>query len=189
MLLEKTPKNALRIPFLARVFAGARYVFLWRDPRPSIHSIIRAWESGRWRTYAGLPGFDGPWSLLLPPGWRHMRGRPLAQVAAFQWDAANRLALDDLAALPEGSWIGLDYQSLVADPAAAITRVMQFTGLAIDAALQSRLAAPLPLSRQTLSAPDPQKWRELEAEIEAVLPMVEETWARLRASGAPQPGR
>ena len=51
VFLEKTPKNALRIPFFARIFPKARFVFLWRDPRQNISSIMEAWRSGRFITY------------------------------------------------------------------------------------------------------------------------------------------
>src|SRR6266853_5633323 len=30
-MLEKTPKNALRVPFLAAAFPGARFIFLYRE--------------------------------------------------------------------------------------------------------------------------------------------------------------
>ena len=58
-LLEKTPKNALRVPFFARIFPDALFVFLWRDPRENISSIMEAWRSGKLKTYNGLDGFDG----------------------------------------------------------------------------------------------------------------------------------
>jgi hypothetical protein len=181
-LLEKTPKNALRVPFLAEVFPDAKYLLLWRDPREAIHSIVRAWEAGRWKTYAGLPGFAGPWSLLLPPGWRELAGRSLPEIAAMQWTLANDIALADLTALPRERWLALEYASLVADPAGTVHRICEFTGLdPDDPGLRARLAAPLPLSRQTLTAPRPDKWRDLAAEIGAVLPIVQPTWDRLRA--------
>ena len=44
--LEKTPKNALRVPFFARIFPDARFIFLWRDPRENIASIMQAWRPG-----------------------------------------------------------------------------------------------------------------------------------------------
>lgn len=88
--LEKTPKNALRIPFFNQLFPDALFIFLWRDPRENLGSIIEAWRSGQLKTYNGLEGFDGPWSLLLPPGWPSMRGRPLEDIAAFQWHVTNR---------------------------------------------------------------------------------------------------
>src|SRR5690606_26806424 len=75
-LLEKTPKNTLRLPFLRQVFPDARFVYLYREPREVLASMIEAWQSGRFRTYADLPGWNGlPWSLLLVPGWRALSGQ------------------------------------------------------------------------------------------------------------------
>jgi hypothetical protein len=179
-VLEKTPKNALRIPFFASIFPDARFVFLWRDPRPNVASIIAAWRSGRWKTYNGLDGFDGPWSLLLPPGWRAMNGRPLEEIAAFQWNAANATALDDLASLPDARWTSVRYEDLVASPATTVRRLCEFADVPFDAALAARLAAPLPASRYTLTPPDPDKWKRDEAAVLRVLPGLEATWARLR---------
>ena len=49
-LLEKTPKNALRIPFLRAVFPDALFIYLYREPRENLSSIIEAWKSGRFVT-------------------------------------------------------------------------------------------------------------------------------------------
>ena len=96
-MLEKTPKNSLRVPFLARVFPEARFIYLYRDPRQVLSSMIEAWASGRFRTYPQLPGWTGPaWSLLLVPGWRELIGRPLHEIVAAQWRTATRLLIDDL---------------------------------------------------------------------------------------------
>jgi hypothetical protein len=179
-LLEKTPKNALRIPFFNRLFPDALFVFLWRDPRENLSSIIEAWRSGRWKTYNGLDGFDGPWSLLLPPQWRAMNGQPLEEIAAFQWSTANSIALDDLAQLAPGRWISLNHTQFVADPAAQVERICRFIGIEMDARLQSRVSQPLPLSRFTQTPPDPNKWRRNAALIEPVLPEVEAVWRRLQ---------
>ena len=179
-LLEKTPKNALRIPFFNRLFPDALFVFLWRDPRENLSSIIEAWRSGRWKTYNGLDGFDGPWSLLLPPQWRAMNGRPLEEIAAFQWSTANSIALDDLAQLAPGRWMSLNHTQFVADPAAQVERICRFIGIEMDARLHSRVSQPLPLSRFTQTPPDPNKWRRNAALIEPVLPEVEAVWRRLQ---------
>jgi hypothetical protein len=42
--LEKTPKNAMRIPFFDRLCGDALVALLWRDPRENVSSII---EPGR----------------------------------------------------------------------------------------------------------------------------------------------
>jgi LPS sulfotransferase NodH len=183
--LEKTPKNALRIPFFDRIFPDARFIFLWRDPRENISSIMEAWRAGRWRTYRALDGFDGPWSLLLPPGWRELNGRPVEQIAARQWQAANDTVLDDLAALGRERWTSLSYESLLADPEGAVRTLCEFAGIAPDAGLLARIAGPLPHSRYTLTPPEAGKWRRNGEAIEQVLAAVTPTWDRLRALPAP----
>jgi hypothetical protein len=182
-LLEKTPKNSLRIPFLKQVFPDARFIFLWRDPRENISSIIEAWRSGGWVTYRDLPGWEGPWSMLLPPGWQSQRGAPLESVAAWQWQCTNETVLGDLQQLPREDWTSVAYQDFVADPAGTIRRLCAFADVPFDAALQARTAAALPLSRHTHTKPEPEKWRRNEAAITRVLPTIEACWQRLRALG------
>jgi hypothetical protein len=179
--LEKTPKNALRIPFFDKVFPDARYVFLWRDPEENVSSIIDAWRAGGWVTYPQLPGWDGPWSLLLPPGWQGLKGKPVHEVAAYQWATTNQTIMDDLEALPAERRHVVRYADFVADPAAVVRGIADFAGIAVDPALMERTGAPLPASRHTLEPPRPDKWKKNAAEIAAVLPGLEAVRDRLRA--------
>lgn len=181
--LEKTPKNALRIPFFDRVFPDALFVYLWRDPRENISSIMEAWKTRRWVTYPRLPGWDGPWSLLLPPGWQELRGRPLAEVAAYQWRVTNQIIMDDLAALPAERRVTVRYADLVANPARAAARLAQFAGIEFDAALAARTAAALPHSRYTLTAPREGKWRANAEHIEPLIPGLYDVVERLARFG------
>jgi Sulfotransferase family/Aspartyl/Asparaginyl beta-hydroxylase len=179
--LEKTPKNSLRIPFFNQIFPDARFIFLWRDPRENLSSIIEAWRSGNWKTYNGLDGFEGPWSLILPPGWRTLNRRPLEEIAAFQWETTNRIVLDDLSLLPAARWTAVSYAELVAAPEPVIERLSRFIGIDVDPALRVRLAAPLPPSRYTQTEPAADKWRMNAALIDRVLPTIADTWQRLKA--------
>jgi len=179
--LEKTPKNALRVPFLEKLFPGALYIFLFRDARPNLSSMMEAWRSGRWVTYPKLHDWPGlPWSLLLPPGWEQLKGRSLEEVCAFQWETVNRIVLDDLAQIPGHRWTALNYQSLLDDPETTVERLCAFAGLEIDSHLRQRLQKPLPLSRLTHTRPAAEKWRKNEKEIESVLGSLEVTEARLQ---------
>ena len=156
-LLEKTPKNALRVPFLAAAFPDARFVYLYRNPRESINSIYEAWQSGRFVTYPQLPGWTGlPWSLLLVPGWRELIDKPLPEIAARQWAIATEELLGDLEALPSDRWCVANYGRLVSTPQEEVERLCGFLGWEWD----RPLAAPLPLSRHTLTPPE----REVAAE-------------------------
>ncbi|HEU4652448.1 MAG TPA: sulfotransferase [Steroidobacteraceae bacterium] len=179
--VEKTPKNALRIPLLDAVFKDALFIFLWRDPRENISSIMEAWRSGNWKTYNGLKGFDGPWSLLLPPGWEQMNGQPLEEIAAFQWEATNRIVLEDLSKLPRSRWTSISYGELTQQPQVSIARVCDFASIEIDEVLRTRLAQSLPMSRYTHTPPAPDKWRVNEAAVQRVLGSVEATWQQLRS--------
>jgi hypothetical protein len=174
-MLEKTPKNSLRVPFLARVFPQARFIYLYRDPRQVLSSMIEAWTTGRFRTYPQLPGWTGAsWSLLLVPGWRELIGRPLHEIVAAQWNAATRLLIDDLEGLPAERRTIARYDALLADPAAEIRRLCSATGLDWE----DEAGVALRLSRYTVTAPDADKWRRHSAEIDAVLPSLAEQVAR-----------
>ena len=44
-MLEKTPKNALRVPFFAAAWPDALFVYLYREPRQTLASMIEASRS------------------------------------------------------------------------------------------------------------------------------------------------
>ena len=178
-LLEKTPKNALRVPFLLEVFPDAQFIFLHREPRANLSSMIQAWRTNGWVTYRQLPGWPGQWSLLLPPGYERLQGRPLEEVVAFQWQAANETILDDLRSVPRERWTTVRYEELIRDPLAEVAKLLKFADLSMDPRLAEYLSKPLPLSRHTKTAPHPDKWRRDAAEIERVLPAVAAVCARL----------
>jgi hypothetical protein len=158
-MLEKTPKNALRIPFLRAVFPEARFLYLHRDPRQVLASMIESWASGRFVTYPQLPGWHGPpWSLLLVPGWERLIDEPLDAIVGAQWATTMRTLLDDLDDVPQDHRLGVDYARLLADPTAELARICDWAGLEWDRPLDGSL----PLSRYTVSAPDADKWRRHE---------------------------
>ncbi len=174
-MLEKTPKNALRIPFLDAVFPEALFIYLYREPRGNLSSILEAWRSGRFITYPDLPGWEGtPWSLLLIPGWRDLRGASLEAIAAAQWAASHRTILADLAGLPGERWTTITYDDLLADPQGQMEWLSAFAGVPWD----QKLEGPLPLSRYTVTPPHPRKWRRNATEVESVMPTVAEVSSR-----------
>jgi uncharacterized protein (TIGR03032 family) len=183
-MLEKTPKNSLRVPFLAAAFPDALFVYLYRDMRDTISSMLDAWRSGKFVTYPQLPDWDGPpWSLLLTPGWRELSGKPLAEIVAAQWSAATRYLLDDLEQLPPDRWCIASYDALLENPQREMERLSRFLGIEWDRVL----ASPLPPSRTTLTAPDPDKWRKNAADLDVALPLVREVAQRARSLFARPP--
>ncbi|MDP9193664.1 MAG: TIGR03032 family protein [Acidobacteriota bacterium] len=168
-LLEKTPKNSLRVPFLAEAFPDALFVYLYRDMRDTISSMLDAWRSGKFVTYPALPGWEGlPWSLLLTPGWRELSGKPLAEIVAAQWSTATRYLLDDLEQLPPERWCVAGYDALLDDPQQEVARLARF----LDIEWDRTLTGPLPLSRTTLTAPNREKWKRNAEDLKIALPLV-----------------
>ncbi len=167
-MLEKTPKNALRIPFLAAAFPEARFIYLYRDPRPTLASMIEGWTSGGFRTYPALPGWTGlDWSFLLTPGWRDLVGQPLNRIVAGQWATTTRILLDDLAGLPPDRWRTIRYEAFLAAPQDEVARLCA----SLDIGWDRRLGDSLPLARHTVSAPNADKWRIHAAAIDAAKPI------------------
>jgi hypothetical protein len=177
-MLEKTPKNALRISFFDALWPDSFFIYLYRDVRESLASMMEAWASGNFRTYPGLPGWSGyPWSLLLVPGWEQLRGQPLPVVVAHQWAITTQAILNDLAALPRERVRAVRYSDVVADPQTRVPALARSVSLEWD----RELAPTLPLSTYTLSTPNADKWRRLENMIAPILPIVAEADDRARA--------
>jgi len=164
-MLEKNVKSLLRIPFLRALYPDAFFIYLHRDARATVSSLLDIWRSQRMVTYPELPGWEGPgWTLTLVPGWREVNGKPLEEIVAHQWSEGMRILLDDLETLEAGSWCVASYDALVAEPQKEIERLCALAGLGWD----RRLTAPLPLSASTLTEPSPDKWRRNEEAIDRV---------------------
>lgn len=176
-MLEKTPKNALRVRFFDAIWPDAQFIYLYRDARETLYSMMEAWQSGAFRTYPSLPGWpEGTWSLLLVPGWQQLKTMQLPQVVANQWAITTDILLDDLERLGEGRVHAIDYGTFLDSPQSEMERIAAGLSLGWD----QKLGNTLPLSKTTVSKPDRQKWRRLEKVIESVWSIVEKADARAR---------
>jgi hypothetical protein len=185
-MLEKTPRNILRVPFLDAVFPDATFIHLYRDPAATVSSMLDAWRSGRFARTPRLAGWSGPpWSMLLVPGWRRLDGRPLAEVVAAQWATAMAILLDDLQALPPERWCVVDYADVVRDPRAQVARLCRTTGIAWD----REVPVPLPVSGSALTPPDPDKIERNRLDLDVAGPIIHPVAERARALAASRAGQ
>lgn len=180
-LLEKTPRNALRIPFLLRVFPGATFIYLHRDPPETVSSMLDGWRSGRHVSYPALPGWTGPpWSFLLVPQWRSLPAEDLAQTVVHQWAITTSTLLDGMARVPAGQRWAVRYRDLVANPSEVIADLCETLQLRWD----RPLTGAMPLSSTTLDPPAEGKWRRNASEIEPALQATASLAARADAVAA-----
>lgn len=184
-LLEKTPKNALRVGFLRRIFPDAKFIFLYREPRSNIASLIDGWQApGRFVSYRLQ---QRVWKFLLPPQWEKMGDWSIPAIAAEQWRCANEAIADATTQMDQSMWQLVDYDQLIADPAGELLRLCEFAGINYSELMTRLSSGKMPLSRSILSPPDPEKWRKHEQPLIELSRTIEGTAARvdsLRRSGS-----
>ncbi|HJV26272.1 MAG TPA: sulfotransferase [Aromatoleum sp.] len=187
-VLDKTCINTLRVPYLHALFPQAKFVFIQRDGRDNISSMIDGWRLGRRDGGFGLQKQFGPspdpveinggefreWHFFLPPGWRDYNRASLEEVCAYQWLTANRLALDAARDIPPQQWIALRYEDIFERPVAMFREAFERLGVPFDLRIEERCASLA--SRPTSvvkGVPQKQKWKENNpAAIERILPMI-----------------
>lgn len=173
-LVEKTPANSLRVPFLDALFPDARYLFLVRRAEDVISSLMEGWKNwSRRGVDRGAPWRYTRWHYLVPPGWQAWTGRPLEEICAFQWVEATRLAWEDLERHCRGRYLLLRHEEATARPLEVYQAIRTFCELPPSPLFDRLVAAS---ARRVFthggSEPRPGKWRELHrAEVERVRPM------------------
>jgi len=184
-VLDKTCINVMRVSYLHQIFPKARFVYIHRDGRDNVASLMDGWRhNGHFalsKLFGPLPcavniggGAFHDWSFLLPPGWRAYNDAPLEEVCAYQWVTANRLALDALAKVPPEQWIRIRYEDLFERPVDMFRAVFERLELPFDDAVRERCAT---LDARPTSivqgAPRKDKWKQRHAaEVERIMPRI-----------------
>ncbi|MDP9226993.1 MAG: sulfotransferase, partial [Actinomycetota bacterium] len=179
-LIDKTPRNALRVPFIDALFPDATYVFLRRSGPDNVNSLINAWRTPRYRTYRlaephSIPGVDPQWwKFVLYPGWREDTRGPLELVCAKQWVVCNGSALAAGKAVAPGRWIDIRYEDLVDRPEAEVQGVLEGLHLPFEDDVRERARAVRSTPINIVTPPERGKWlRENPSEIESVQWLIE----------------
>jgi hypothetical protein len=194
-VLDKTCINTLRVGYLHKLFPRAKFVFIHRDGRDNISSMMDGWRHGRTDGGFGLSKFFGPspeavainrgdfreWHFFLPPGWRAYNRASLEEVCAFQWISANRLALEARDGIPDDHWIQVRYEDIFDRPLEMYRVLFERLELPFDEEARARCAdlrnRPTSIVK---GGPKPQKWKDHNpAAIERILPTIAPMMARL----------
>jgi hypothetical protein len=188
--LDKSPRNCFRVPYLNDLFPDARFVFLKRDGRAAVSSLISGWRSDS-TVFGGVEvgraleirGYGGDtWRFVAPPGWEALAtGSTLEEVCAFQWSASNDAVLAAREAIDQDRWSELTYEAFVEAPGEMTARLLERLRLPVeDAVLDYARELDRNVTKVAVTAPRPDKWRqEHPAEIQRVLPLISPTMRRL----------
>lgn len=154
-LLEKTPQNCLRVPFVEAVFPDACYIYISRDPVETILSIRRMWETNtkgfkgvrlaqrlgelrisqmfRYgsqfvrRLVGGVFGTPSVlWGPLLPGLSSMRRELDTLEVAALQWRCCVERLVIDRRSIPAERFFECRLEQF---DRTSLSRVLDFAGL------------------------------------------------------------
>ncbi len=194
-VMEKTPGNVLRVPYVRAIFPEATFLYITRHPLPCMSSMEFKWQ--RTKTWHGirrsvadaplaqLPYYFGQFAndmvrkkllrqkyiSIYGPRYNgihdDLKQMGKLRVIARQWAIGNRRAREDLGALGPGRVLSFRYEDLVASPQTWFRKIYEFCGLEYDSAMLCAAEQMVDPGRQ-------ERWHRLDPqEIDAVLPELE----------------
>jgi hypothetical protein len=116
VLIEKNPRNSLRIPFVHSIFPDAKFIYIFRDGRDVSCSLV--------------PGIGGKeWSHTKPPSWKEYYQNYSGVVrCAHAWKEIIEISLNDLPDVPH---IKVRYEDLISSPKQTAEKLFSFIGIDI----------------------------------------------------------
>src|SRR4051812_1261914 len=135
---EKTPTNALIIPFLARAFRDSQFIHIVRDGRDAAASHIdQPWlRRDSLGTGRREPGgyLYGPYPQWWVEPERHAEFEQTSDLhrMAWAWRAYVEAGIRDGRALPPERYLEVRYEELVTNPSGTAEQVLDFLGITAE---------------------------------------------------------
>jgi hypothetical protein len=194
-IMEKTPSNVLRVPFVHKVFPDSIYLYITRNPFSCMSSNELKWYrtktwAGLRRTLADVPvaqlhyyAGDFIRHMVVRKVWKNkymsvwgpryrgidedVRDHGMLRVIARQWARCNRKAREDLAKFGNGRVLSFRYEDLIQDPQFVLRRIYDHCGLTCDDSIIRAAEEMVDPGRQ-------EKWLRLDREqLRAILPEIQ----------------
>lgn len=117
VLVEKCPRNALRVPFIKTIFPEAKIIHIFRDGRDVACSL--------------MPGIGGEdWNHLKPPSWKNLVFNSTGlERCAKAWRDVIEITTNDLEDIPH---LSLKYEDLLLDTERTVRTIMKYLNLSFD---------------------------------------------------------
>ena len=152
-MVDKDTGHCWRLPELAQAFPDAQFIFIVRDPADAVRSLIAGWRHPSWFfTYRiteplQIDGYSDEypwgrhwWNFNLFPGYQDLVAASVEEVCLEQWLAAVRPVMEHgVPLVDQGRAVFTSFERLVADPAAVLGAISDFTGLAAEAVIADGL--------------------------------------------------
>lgn len=162
-IVDKLPGNYGLLPYIRLIFPNARVIHLRRHPLATLYSCIRQ-------------NFTAPGLSLSVTDWARQYG-------------VYRTLMRAWAPILQDQMLTIDYEDLVSDLPTVARQLVEFLGLKWnDACLYPEKNQRLVTTASVLQVREPvhtgsiESWRRCQAQMEALLPVIEETENSLRAT-------
>lgn len=135
--LIKEPRLTFLYPKLRERFPNGQYVFIIRDPRDNIRSILNRLELPGDKKYLGegeIDSIDPVWSLVLNGEWMGLSGKNYVDMLAARWSRSARTYLDH-----DDAFCLVRYENFVADKVGTITGLAEQLGLEKSHAIDDKV--------------------------------------------------
>ncbi len=194
-IMEKTPSNTLKVPYVHAIFPEATYLHITRNPFSYISSMELKWQ--RTRTLRGirrslavtpptqLPYYAGQlvehlfrkkvlkqkYVSMYGPRYRgiedDLKTQGRLRVIAKQWALCNKKAREDLARLGKSRVLSFRYEDLIANPDDMIRKIYGHCGLACSADILRQV-------RETVDPGRQEKWHRLDRQqLATIMPEIQ----------------
>ena len=181
-IVEKTPKNCFRISFVNKLFENCKFIFLKRDGRSNINSLMEGWKAkdkyirGQAKEInLNIKGYSerngNHWKYVLPPGWQSYTNKPLEEVCAFQWISSNQYALEGLKSIEDKRKYIISYEELSQSTFETIKKITDFIEIPFTKELQ-KISKDPPLVNY-VTKPHKDKWKKNIDLIKNTYPLIE----------------
>jgi len=167
-LVEKTPENSLRVPYLLDLFPDAVFVVVWRNPCDVINSLINGWRhpKGHFRSYfvpedLHIPDYPHRrrWSFTLIDGWRNYRASSIPEIAFAQWAQATEALVAARGLIRQDQLLEIFLEDLIATPQQVLIQICRHVGIEKESLLESELTRLIENPVNALSLPRAKKWQ------------------------------
>ncbi len=199
-IMEKTPSNIMRIPYVRAVLPEAKYLYIVREPLANLSSSELKWRlpihrHKLWRRLKETPKSQlhhyaarylidhtrirllkrrhvSVWGVRYPGIYEDLKTLTAEQVIAKQWIAACQQAREDLAGLDENTVMQIRYEDFVEKPKEIFPRILEHFDLPMTMGIETELSRRIDPNRR-------QKWRRLDNDVvKTCLPILREEMAR-----------
>lgn len=198
-IIENTPSNVLRVPYVHAIFPEATYLYITRNPLSCISSMELQWQGKK--TWGGLVRTlkDTPTTQIhhyaadfieyvvmrriIKSKYMSVYGPKYSEikadlkiydeitVMARQWALCSRRAREELAKLGGGRVLSFRYEDLVEKPEFCLRQIYDHCDLACDDEIMRKAKDMIDPGRQ-------EKWLRLDQQqLKAVIPHIQEEMA------------